>query len=40
MESLQDLFVDGKINQDAYNSAYTRYANERESNKQELDNLS
>ena len=40
MESLQDLFVDGKITHDAYNSAYTRYANESESNKQELDNLS
>ena len=40
MESLQDLFVDGKITHDTYNSAYTRYANESESNKQELDNLS
>jgi len=39
MENLQDLFVDGKITQDAYNSAYTRYTNESESNKQELDNL-
>ena len=40
MENLQDLFVDGKITQQAYNSAYTRYTNESESNKQELDNLS
>ena len=40
MENLQDLFVDGKITQQAYNSAYTRYTNESESNKQELYNLS
>ncbi len=39
LESLQDLLVDGKIDHDAYDSAYSRYSSQKQEIKEQLENL-